>query len=307
MKPIITIALLLSLVHLSACTTTSYGGSQDFIQRQPEYMAAVGGNPAAQYRVAVYFLRFRDLVGFCSQKKGLKWLELSAAQNYAPAIQLMNQPTFSAPSIERAYCGENTDIPVAASTPAYTVTRTMTSSGTINTDVKTRGSLQSNYTLGCIDITSVSNQYTPADLYKAAAQCIREDRYKQSAELFTLASVYGYFDAMRVSDITARQAPQMLIIQDIRPVMSTLPIEKQQQWQAIIKSSQAPNSPEIAVLCSKMRQIGAPAYYSSYMIQHGLNAATDALENKVSKNGLTPNFNAAETWNKTLSMHCPNV
>lgn len=197
-----------------------------------------------------------------------------------------------------AYCLTQPAAAEESGLAPHTVTRMTTPSGTTITNYETKGNLEVTHTLGCIKIEEVKNTYTPADLFKAFSTCLAQDKYKEAADLYVAGGTYGYFDKLRVADKTARQAITVLIMNNTRPMDA----EKKQKWKAVMDAITAADSPELAHICTTIKQTGAPDYYPAYMIQHGIKAFT-----KNSGNPIVEGFDANISWTNTLKnyLHCP--
>ena len=164
-------------------------------------------------------------------------------------------------------------------------------------NIEAPGNLESLVQLDCVPITSVKTNYTPADLYKAAAKCILDDRESEGVPLYAVAEVYGRFDISRVADQTAHQAIQVLTQREF----GDLPQDKKASFgEEISRIADAPE--QLAKLCQQIRALGPPTYYPRYMIQHGLDAFKARKDD-----GLVQGFDQSIAWNQALEqhLHCP--
>jgi hypothetical protein len=185
--------------------------------------------------------------------------------------------------------------------PAPPPVQTTVSSGPNGSRIvhlETPGNLQSNHAVGCIAISAASNEYTPADLYHGVGICLRDGEFKDAAELHALASSYGIFDTMRVSDRTAHQAIlglQMLTFQAFSPA------EKEQFSREAKRLVHDPE--QLARVCREIRTLGPPNYRPDYMIQHGM----AAFRGHQANDGIVVGFDPGPAWDKTLTgvLHCP--
>jgi hypothetical protein len=178
---------------------------------------------------------------------------------------------------------------------------------TSSTNIRTEGSLESKNNLGCIPTAQLSNHYTPADMYRASAQCLREENFFQAIVLFYTAGAYGVYDGMRVSDPSAGQARQALILMHVTPVLQQMPDDKKATWKSGVQQVQDANSQLSQEICTNLLRLGPPDYYPRYMINHGLIAITNALQRKAvdEQAQLVPNFDSQKAWNRTIhSLHC---
>ncbi len=160
------------------------------------------------------------------------------------------------------------------------------------------GNLQSNAPLGCIDLSTVTNKSTPADIYPGVAKCIQSGDYKKAGQLFALAGIYGRFDILRVSDSTAHQAIQVLQMNNFK----SLTEKQREEFIKSITIYSNYNSIELLSLCNEIKKKGAPGYYPAYMIQHGMGAFVGSAGN-----GIKSDFDAAKSWRESLQnyLHCP--
>jgi hypothetical protein len=135
------------------------------------------------------------------------------------------------------------------------------------TNTRAEGSLASNNNIGCIEISNVKNQYTPADMYKGVAVCMEQGNYEWAYKLYAMAGLYAKFDAERITDETARQASTVLIINTMSPIAKEKRDKLMEVQSVILKSPQ-----ELSKLCQQVQKVGMPNYYPSYMIFHGVKA-----------------------------------
>ncbi|DAB32515.1 MAG TPA: hypothetical protein CFH79_03510 [Sulfurospirillum sp. UBA11407] len=156
-------------------------------------------------------------------------------------------------------------------------------------NIQTSGNLESKYTLGCADVAKIRNIHTPADLYKSLASCIKEENYERAIYYYAVAGAYGYFDAYRVSDKSARQAItvlKMLNFQDIEEAKKVKFLEEFKKHRT---------SPKMKETCKSLFKLGKPDYYPRYMIEHGIQAFTNSKTD-----GLLENYNADTIWDDAL-------
>lgn len=155
------------------------------------------------------------------------------------------------------------------------------------TNIRAEGSLASAQVLGCIPLTQVKNTFTPPDLYKGVAECISQEKYDLAAELFAIAGVYSRFDAARVADKTARQARSVLIMNTFANISE---VQKKKFTDAFTSLSNT--SEKLGKVCMNVREIGAPSYYPSYMILHGMRA----FMGNPHEGALLKDFEASKEW-----------
>ena len=161
---------------------------------------------------------------------------------------------------------------------------------------QSKGNLESNNPIGCIEASDVKSIYTPADLYKGVAACIVAANFKSGALLYALAGVYGRFDTLRVADVSAHQALTVLQMKEI----GSLPqgeTDKLRQEVASITKDEA----RLSSLCAEIRKIGLPNYKPNYMTQHGMDAFLPG-----SASGPVAPFDAPAAWEQSLTsyLHC---
>jgi hypothetical protein len=166
------------------------------------------------------------------------------------------------------------------------------------TNVEAQGNLQSLNDIGCAHPDALRNIFTPADLYRGVAECIKQKDYDSAVFISALAGVYGVYDGMRVSDFTARDAPTVLLMKNFDPLS-----EEQKNTFMQKLSSTAGNQDSLDKLCSAIRSIGPPNYRPTYMIQHGMAAFTGGS----ASDGVSPDFDSDAAWKKSLNsyLHCP--
>jgi hypothetical protein len=153
------------------------------------------------------------------------------------------------------------------------------------------GNLESNYNLGCIELTDVKPVYNPVDLFKASKSCIITHRYDDAVRLFAIGNAYGRYDMRRVADSTAHQAlmvARMAIFDDLSDA-------DQQGFQA----STVLNDPASKrALCDEISRIGPPSYAPRYMVQHGMGAFFGST-----KDGLVKDFDSKSAWLDVVSSY----
>ena len=162
---------------------------------------------------------------------------------------------------------------------------------------ETAGNLESLNNIGCVASTEVKNTYTPADLYRATEVCIRKKDFDRAVFLSAMAGAYARFDAMRVSDPSAGSAQAAVRSK----YMDSLSKRQQEAFYKKL-SAVASDQNSLASMCQSIKQIGAPAYHPSYMIQHGMQAFSGDSGGPLKKD-----FSAPSAWQETLTefLHCP--
>ncbi len=158
------------------------------------------------------------------------------------------------------------------------------------TSYEAPGNLESTHALGCIPGSSVTAQYTPADLYPAFAKCVMADRFAEATDLYAFAFAFAVYDTKRVPDKTAHQAIMVLQLEN----MSALPDEKKRAFGEYFERVSVPGSPSATAICDELRRVGPPQYEPRYMIQHGMGAASGQPSAPPS------DFDSAATWSAVL-------
>ncbi|WKE67216.1 hypothetical protein PVT67_08260 [Gallaecimonas kandeliae] len=167
-------------------------------------------------------------------------------------------------------------------------------SGANVTNYTAEHDLESTKPAACTNISGLSSQQNPADIFSGVKKCLAEGKYDKAAKLYFAAISYGSFDTKRVSDQTAHQAISVLRMN----VLGSQPQDALNKLQSKLKSLSSDNTS----LCGSLTKLGAPTYYPSYMIQHGMGA----FSGQVAKNDLVENFDGKKAWQETLATiaHC---
>ena len=156
-------------------------------------------------------------------------------------------------------------------------------------------------TIGCIPLAEAKNTFTPPDLYKGVEACVAQDNYNLAVRLFVLAGMYSWFDADRITDESAAQARTILITN----TFAAMPEGKKAKFsEALDPLTKNPDPALVEKLCDEVEKVGAPNYYPSYMILHGIKAFTGNPH----KEALIKDFGAATAWKSLQSeyLHCPD-
>ncbi|MGB6093300.1 MAG: hypothetical protein WBF83_06035 [Moheibacter sp.] len=163
--------------------------------------------------------------------------------------------------------------------------------------IEAEGNLESPDPLDCVELSEVTNNHNPADILNGMRKCIEIKDFEKAAKLFALGSVYGTYDSYRVEDKTAHQA--ILVILDNN--LSDISNEDEQAFVKNLHENFEKGSEKLNVICQEIQNVGIPAYYPRYMIQHGINAFLDE-----DGDGLVEGFNSEESWELVLKdyLHC---
>jgi hypothetical protein len=155
----------------------------------------------------------------------------------------------------------------------------------------------------CVRLDQISGSPTPMELYGALNDCLENHRDADAVALFALAGMDSAFDSLRVTDKTAGQARQILIMD----LFQRVPPEIHARFEATLKE-EAADPPRHAALCDQVRKVGPPIYFPSYMVNHGMGVMQSALANQAPPTPLEPNFNAQASWTQLLTnyLNCPD-
>jgi ankyrin repeat protein len=148
----------------------------------------------------------------------------------------------------------------------------------------------------CIRLDEIKGSPTPMELYGALRDCLQSNRDADGVALFALAGMDSSFDTFRVTDKTAGQARQILIM-DLFQGMST---DVHIRFESKLKDENA-NPQRHAALCEQVKKIGPPRYFPSYMVNHGLGVMQSALTGQGQPAPLVPNFDAEGAWTTLLA------
>ena len=201
-------------------------------------------------------------------------------------------------------CAPTTPVPpsftLSPIPPTFTPEPTSTATQSNITIIEAPGNLESTQDIGCAPISDLKNSYTPPDLYNGMVECINQDNYTFAVYLFALAGTYSFFDSLRVVDTTAHDAHSVLLGESLGSLDSSKKDALMNELQNTLG-----NSDKLPEICNELTRIGAPQYYPSYMIQHGMNA----IINSSTEDALVKNFDSDTAWKTALDgyLHCPNL
>ncbi|GIU67260.1 hypothetical protein [Candidatus Phycosocius spiralis] len=168
----------------------------------------------------------------------------------------------------------------------------------IITNYVTKGSLEATRNIGCIKIAKAKSDFTPPDLLKGMIACVRRNDYETAGYLYYLARIYAAFDSLRVSDVSARQAGTVLLIQTYEELQEDQKTRLSEMLDKIM------GTPELEKrLCGDLQKVGMPTYHPKYMILHGMGAFFGAS----AEGGLVEDFDGASNWKQLLGSlkDCP--
>ncbi|MDX1706372.1 hypothetical protein [Pseudidiomarina sp.] len=145
--------------------------------------------------------------------------------------------------------------------------------------------------LGCVSLDEVSSSNNPADIFAGLTSCMDKQNYKHAAALYTMATLYGVYDARRVANEAAPQVVALLRMY----ALSGRPKAELNRLQAEVVELLTDNTE----VCQRILKIGKPAYYPSYITEHISANSTGSLQ-------ITEGFNEQEAWQESLALvpHC---
>ena len=159
---------------------------------------------------------------------------------------------------------------------------------------ETPGNLAPTRDPGCLTMTEVSPDETPANLALGIMRCVGEGRFGAAVESIILMQLFAVYDARRVADKSAHQAGQVLMMN----IYSGLSEKQQKSLQEAVEAFGDTGGAKHTALCAQMAGQGPPRYHPAYMIQHGM-AAFTGLEG----DGLVPGFDAGLAWSDVLASY----
>jgi Ankyrin repeats (3 copies)/Domain of unknown function (DUF4124)/Ankyrin repeat len=156
----------------------------------------------------------------------------------------------------------------------------------------------------CIRLDQRDNTQTPLELYASLTDCLHNSRDDDAVDLFILAGMDSAFDSVRVSDKTAGQARQILIM----ALFQSMPANEHDHFNTAMKEL-TDHPLRHALLCHQVKNVGPPTYFPSYMVNHGMGAVMGALSNQAPAAPLVPNFDATATWKELQAnyLNCPQL
>jgi len=153
---------------------------------------------------------------------------------------------------------------------------------------------------GCPRLASLDGSQTPEQLYRGVAACMRGSDTDTAVVLFSLATAYGRYDALRVADPSAHQAGTLLRLVALQRL-------DEAERQALSRGMAVAQSEADARqnLCAAIERIGAPTYRPDYMSRHGAMALRRSLNEQRSPASEAPSelvqgFDGEGAWNQVL-------
>lgn len=165
------------------------------------------------------------------------------------------------------------------------------------TNYETEGNLAAASPTDCVEVSQLTDDHTPADIYPGISDCLSKGDVDRAAKLSALAYVYGYYDRLRVADRSAHQATQVLQLNHLSTAEKDVAQKMFERVDAISEDDAA-----LGALCDDIMSLGRPSYYPAYMIQHGIKAFSGGSGD----NGIVAGFSAEEAWREALDrgLHC---
>ena len=142
----------------------------------------------------------------------------------------------------------------------------------------------------CLERIEIQNSQTPVDLFKSSAMCIEEKKYSQAADLYLVATAYGYFDSARVIDKSTNQVLDALKAEHFGPIDAN----KRNQFAEVLRA----RLDDMKSSCAFLEKLGQPTYYPKYMVEDSVVTRGD---------GLILNYDAKALWEETRKeyLRCP--
>ena len=165
-------------------------------------------------------------------------------------------------------------------------------------NVNAPGNLTVTSPVKCGPIAAMGNWHTPPDLYVGMKDCVELGNYSQAADIFALAGMESAFDSERVTDPSAGQARQVLLM----TILDGMPPDKRTRLVDTVRAMhQDPKT--MADLCARIGKIGYPSYFPEYMVMHGIRAFTGDPH----ANALNSHFDSAGSWTRLQDsyLNCP--
>jgi hypothetical protein len=150
----------------------------------------------------------------------------------------------------------------------------------------------------CVPITTEDASHSPIALYRSMGDCATAGRYEDAIDYFAVAGVFGRYDAYRVADTTSHQ-----IVSVIKSAaLDAIPPTERAEFQKLASASY--NDPaEHSALCDRVRSIGKPTYFPTYMIAHGLDNTVATLKGEADSAALVSPFDPDSAWLKAMSTY----
>jgi hypothetical protein len=153
----------------------------------------------------------------------------------------------------------------------------------------------------CVRLDQIDNRQVPPELYDRVKNCMQDNRDADAVALFVIAGMDSNFDALRVTDRSAGQARDVLVM----GLFESLPATARDRLQTAIKNLWG-DSQRLASLCEQVKKISPPQYFPTYMVNHGMAVVISDLSKQASPPPLKAGFDSAATWNdiQTQYLNC---
>lgn len=145
---------------------------------------------------------------------------------------------------------------------------------------------------------SLDSRFTPVNLYLGAVECAKQPAtFEAATNMFVLAGVYGRYDVLRVKDESAHQAVSVMRM----AIDGRLSNAFRQHLRHMAGSELGKLQ-----LCAMVQRAGPPAYFPSYMVQHGLHSTQAALEGRAPASPLHEDLDTRAAWTEAVEgyLHC---
>ena len=165
--------------------------------------------------------------------------------------------------------------------------------------VNAKGNLEVTQPISCVDITTLSSKYTPADLFTGISDCLKKDNLDRATRLYALALAYGRYDQLRMIDKSARGAISVLQFNLLS--RNDKATQQRLKKEILLHSASSKDKTKFKAMCKDIKKLGKPTYYPKYMIRHGMSVFTGG------KSGVLPDFHEDENWEKIYNvfLKCP--
>jgi hypothetical protein len=166
------------------------------------------------------------------------------------------------------------------------------------TSIEMDGNLGVTHETGCIPVARIAPEYSPADLMAGARECVGKGKFELAMRMQVIALMRGAYDTVRVTDKTAHQAVQALMLQ----MHSAMDERERQEMARVFVPFQDRQSSLFRELCKSAAGMAPPDYYPSYMIQHGMDAVTGRTDAP-----LKEDFDPQHEWDEVVYgyVNCP--
>lgn len=139
------------------------------------------------------------------------------------------------------------------------------------------------------NVTYINGMQNPVELFDAVAASAKRDDYVTASSIYMVAMAYSEFDRRRVSDTSAHQITRILLLRS----SSELNQDQVEALQNAITVAQSDSEGAVR----RLRAVGPPQYYPSYMIDHGMSA----ILNGTGTDNLNEGFDSEATWIEMLA------